>query len=129
MDKRLLKFYEQKYKSKISSTVGRADKLGNKIEVKLSLDEFIRLYQDAGVFPMRPYVISRVNDIGHYEIGNVFISTNMQNSLEAHGIYDEDSAMLTRYCHVFKYRRQIVKNAMKKGRITWEQIYLLEPIK
>lgn len=129
MTDELLKFYKKKYKSKISSTRGRRDKLGNEIQVKLSLDEFIKLYEDVGALPMMPYVLSRIDDIGHYEIGNVFVSINSQNSAEAHGLYDEDTAQLSHYCFVFKYKRVLVKKAIATGRLTWEEVYSLKPIK
>jgi hypothetical protein len=50
------------------------------------------------------YVISRLNDIGHYEVGNVVIQTNAENSLEANRwkSYDSD------FC-------QTMSEAMKKA--------------
>lgn len=128
MNDQLLKFYKDKHRSKISSTRGRKDKIGNDILMKLTLDEFIKLYEDAGVLPMSPYVLSRVNDIGHYEVGNVFVSTNNQNSLEAHGIFDADAAALTDYCLFFKYKRTTIKKSLESGKVTWEEIYALKPI-
>lgn len=128
MDEQLLKFYELKYKSKISSTRGRKDKLGNDILMKLTLEDFIKLYEDAGVLPMSPYVLSRVNDIGHYEVGNVFVSTQSRNSLEAHGIFDADAAAISDYCLLFKYKRRTIKKSLESGKVTLEEIYALKPV-
>lgn len=126
MDNDLQKLFLQKYKSKIASTRGRKDSDGKEIEVKLSLEEFTNLYLEAGVLPMAPYVISRIGDKGDYEIGNVFISTNAQNSLDAHGIED---TILTTYCYQNKYKRRIVKNALKAGRLTWDDVLNNIPIR
>ena len=128
MDDQLLKFYKDKHRSKISSTRGRKDKLGNDILMKLTLDEFIKLYEDAGVLPMHPYVLSRVNDIGHYEVGNVFVSTQCRNALETHGIFDADAAAISDYFLLFKYKRRTIKRSLKTGKVTWEEIYALKPV-
>ena len=127
-NKDLQKLFETKYKSKIASTRGRLDKDGNSIEVRLTLEEFTMLYKDAGVLPIAPYVISRKNDKGHYEIGNVFISTNVQNSLEAHGMCSEQDIILTNYCYTYKYKRRVVKQALKSGKLQWRDVMEMKPI-
>ena len=76
----------KKYKEKQRSTIGRIDKNGDPIEFRLTFEQFSSLWKDAGLVPGYPYVISRKNDIGHYEIGNVFIQHNIQNITDSHGL-------------------------------------------
>ncbi len=128
MDNDLQKLFLQKYKSKIASTKGRKDTNGKDIEVLLSLEEFTNLYIEAGVLPMAPYVISRIGDTGNYEIGNVFINTNAQNSLDAHGMEDNSYRILTNYCYKNNYKRRVVKNALRASRLTWDDILNNRPI-
>lgn len=114
--------FKKKYRSKIASTRGRVDKNGKPIEMKLSLAEFIKLYEDAGVLPIHPYVLSRVSDLGDYEVGNVFISTNNKNSLDAHDLNTEENALIVSYCLRHKYKIKVVRNALKSGRLTFEEL-------
>lgn len=124
----LEKLFESKYQSKISSTRGRIDKQGNKIEMRLSLEEFKKLYLDAGVLPVQPYVISRINDLGHYEVGNVFINTNAQNSLEASNNPTAIETQITSYCHMYKYKRRVIKRALLRGTLTEKELFNMSPI-
>ena len=71
----------------------RTDKNGNRILCKMSLDEFIELWFDRDCngnyyWSNRgrgggQYCFMRKDDIGHYEIGNVFIGTTEENKREA----------------------------------------------
>lgn len=128
MNKDLQKLFLQKYKSKITSTRGRKDTNGKDIEVRLSLEEFINLYTEAGVLPMAPYVISRIGDTGNYEIGNVFISTAAQNALDAHGMDDYINKLITNYCYQNNYKRRVVRNALKANRLTLDDLLNNRPI-
>jgi hypothetical protein len=60
------------------------DRLGNPITMKLSFEEWFKIWQDSGHWEERgKYVMSRINDLGSYEIGNVFIQTKAANSIES----------------------------------------------
>lgn len=67
------------------NTRDRTDALGNKIEFKLSFEEWWTIWEESGHWQERgrcvgQYCMSRFNDIGHYEIGNVFIQLKCENS-------------------------------------------------
>jgi hypothetical protein len=105
----------KKYRTKISSTKGRIDKLGNKIEMKLTLDQWIKLWEDANVIPSREYVLSRINDVGHYEIGNVYVQHNLQNVTESMTSNNDEEQRITNLAIQFGYKRRIIKSLIKKG--------------
>lgn len=107
----------EKYRSKIASTRGRLDAVGNPIEVKLTADEWCQLWTDAGVMPSRNYVISRKNDIGHYEIGNVYIQHNLYNLTEALTDNSDIEYRITEYAIESGYKRRIVKAMIKRGEL------------
>lgn len=65
--------------------IGRYDRNGDKIEFKLTFEEWLRIWIDSGHLHERgrkkgQYVMSRKNDIGHYEVGNVFIQLCSENN-------------------------------------------------
>ncbi len=107
----------EKYKSKIHSTVGRVDKLGNAIEMRLTYEEFKILWAEFGRLPGHPYVISRKDDIGHYEINNVFIQHTRDNSTQAMGHNTELDKKINDYCIKTGYKRMIVRNMIKRGEL------------
>lgn len=66
----------------------RIDRIGNPIEFKLTFEEWITIWLDSGHWFERgrgagKYVMSRRDDIGNYEVGNVFIQTFNNNSRES----------------------------------------------
>jgi len=107
----------KKYKAKIASTRGRFDKLGNPIEFKLTFEQYVKLWEDFGRPPGMPYVISRKNDIGHYEIGNVYIQHNINNLTETFAKDFDTDQRITRYCIATGYKRRIVRAMLKRGDI------------
>ena len=107
----------EKYRSKIAATKGRIDAVGNPIEVKLTADEWCQLWIDAGVMPSRDYVISRKNDIGHYEIGNVYIQHHLYNVTEALTDNSDIEYKITEYAIKSGYKRRIVKAMIKRGEL------------
>ena len=109
--------YFKRYKSKIASNQGRLDKLGNPIEFKLSFEQYCELWQSFGRNPGYPYVISRINDIGHYEIGNVFIQHTIGNLCDAHGLESDLDKRITAYAIEKNYKRRIVKQMIKQGKL------------
>lgn len=65
----------------------RVDINGDEIEFKLSFSEWYTIWIQSGFWDKRgvgrgKYCMSRFNDIGHYEIGNVEIKLNAENSSE-----------------------------------------------
>lgn len=70
------------------------DRLGNNVKFLLSFDEWWAIWQASGKFAQRgrrkgDYVMSRVNDVGHYELGNVFIQTHSKNVADANTLYSQ----------------------------------------
>ena len=113
MDKE--KYLKEKYRTKIASTRHRVDKLGNPIEFRLSFDEWSKLWDDAGLLPNRNYILSRVNDIGHYEAGNVYVNHTLLNVTEASTDNSDIERKITQYSIETGYKRRIVKGMIKRG--------------
>ena len=114
MDRKLL---IEKYKSKIASTRGRVDVNGNNIEMRLTEDQWCQLWEEAKVIPSRNYVLSRKNDTGHYEIGNVYIQHNLHNVTEALTDNSELEYKITEYAIKTGYKRRTVKAMIKRGEL------------
>lgn len=80
--------YLKKYQDQRSAATKRVDKNGDPIQFKLTFDEWLDIWiesghiQDRGIRPGQ-YVMSRYNDIGHYEVGNVFIQLSVNNLTDA----------------------------------------------
>lgn len=107
--------FKKKYLSKVASTKGRTDKLGNPIEFLLTLEEYTQLYKDIGVLPSRSYVLSRKDDLGNYEIGNVFVQHLLNNLCDAVGKVSELDKKINEYCINNNYSRRTVKSLLKRG--------------
>lgn len=117
----LIKLFRQKYKLKQASTVGRKDKNGADILFLLSFEEYCELYTSKGKFPRFPWCLSRVNDLGNYELGNVFLSTTGRNSTEA--AYGEtDDHLLTDFALLYGMRRSQVRRRLITGTLTMQFI-------
>lgn len=70
-------------------TKGRLDKAGKPIEFRLSFDEWFSIWYESGVWHLRgvgkdKFVMSRFDDLGHYEVGNVKVQPHSQNVREGH---------------------------------------------
>ena len=115
MDKE--KYLKEKYRTKIASTRNRVDKLGNPIEFRLSFDEWCKIWKDAGLLPNRNYILSRVNDIGHYEVGNVYVNHNLLNVTESMTDNSDIERKITQYSIESGYNRRIVKGMIKRGEL------------
>ena len=81
------KAYEQFY-SQRASAIRRVDCQGNAIRFNLTFDEWLKIWKDSGHWEQRgvykgQYCMSRYNDLGNYEIGNVFIQPIQQNTKDA----------------------------------------------
>jgi hypothetical protein len=111
------KLIRQKYFSKISSTKGRIDKNGMPIEMKLTFEEWTALWTEFGKDPGYPYVLSRINDLGHYETGNVFIQHVIGNATDSHGLESSLDKLINEYTIKTGYKRSTVKRLIKRGEL------------
>lgn len=74
---------------------------GTVIEMRLSFERWFEIWLDSGHWHKRgrgagKYVMSRKNDSGHYEDGNVFIQSGEQNVKDAHQTIRELRAEIQR---------------------------------
>lgn len=107
------------YKAKIASTRGRQDCDGMPIEMKLTFEQWCQLWDDHGTLPGLPWVVSRHNDRGHYEINNVSIVHNMTNIMQTFSTKQTDiDAKITQYAIENKMSRRIVRAMHRRGQIT-----------
>ena len=88
MTKDEIKKLKNAFYSQRCSARNRVDRNGNPIEFRLTFEEWLRIWLESGHLNERgrlphQYVMSRYNDIGHYEIGNVCIKTFSENRREA----------------------------------------------
>lgn len=102
---------------KQGSTRGRTDKNGNPIEFRLTYEQWVSIWQEAGVLPGRNYVLSRKDDTGHYEIGNVYVNHNLQNITESLTSNSIEEQLITEYAIKHGYKRRIVKGMLRRGEI------------
>jgi hypothetical protein len=105
----------RKYTSKKASTKGRVDKNSQPIEMRLTYNEWVNLWQEFGQQPGFPFVLSRTDDLGHYEIGNVFIQHVVDNSTDACGLISDLDKRINEYTIRTGYKRRTVKNMIKRG--------------
>lgn len=89
LSKEEMKIAKQRYRTQHGECRYRKDKLGNPIEMRLTFNEWLNIWLTSGHWHERgcrkgQYVMSRYNDIGHYEIGNVEIKTAGDNIRENH---------------------------------------------
>lgn len=80
------KYHNQKNALKYAP---RIDKLGTNIEFKLTFEEWFDIWETSGFLDKMgrgkdSYCMRRKNDIGHYEIGNVYIGSFGGNTTEGH---------------------------------------------
>jgi len=76
------------YNQQHASCKHRRDHSGNQIQFLLTFDEWLDIWQKSGKWAERgrgwnSYVMSRFNDLGNYEVGNVFIQkfgSNLRDS-------------------------------------------------
>lgn len=73
-----------RYRNHIIRCKTKKDRLGNPVELRLSFDEWLRIWIESGRYHQMgkrrgEYVMARHNDVGHYEVGNVSIITHSKN--------------------------------------------------
>lgn len=76
---------KHKYNRQKNSAVRRKDRNGNPIEFRLTFEQWWKFWQESGVYHLRgcgkkSYCMGRYNDIGHYELGNIYVCTNAENA-------------------------------------------------
>jgi hypothetical protein len=114
-------FLYKKYMAKISSTRGRTDKNGSLIEFKLSFDDWCTIWEESGKSPQFPWVMLRKHDIGHYEIGNVYIQHTSHNAMEAHDsdyTQNKYEQAVTELSIRKRYNRRVTRRMLMDGRLT-----------
>lgn len=79
-----MKKAKKRYNEQKNGCRCRHDKNGNFIEMRLTFDEWLDIWLSSEHYHKMGacrghYVMSRYNDIGHYEIGNVFIQLHSDN--------------------------------------------------
>lgn len=80
--------YKDYYKRHRSYVKNKVDAAGKPVEFKLTFEEWLAVWVASGKLDQRghkkgQYCMSRYNDIGHYEVGNVFIQLHSDNVREA----------------------------------------------
>lgn len=98
-------YRHKKFTEHQGSVRNRYDRNGCKVLFKLSFDEWDAIWQASGRWQDRGrtrgcYCMSRYNDLGHYELGNVFIQPIGDNTRESNA----------RYTHSEEVRRKISAN-------------------
>lgn len=79
-------YLKQRYNCESGAKV---DALGNRVRMLLTFEQWLDIWVSSGKFHLRgrtkgSYVMSRNGDIGHYEIGNVFIQQFSANVSESY---------------------------------------------
>lgn len=75
------------YRFQKYNTKSRTDVEGKQILFNLTFEQWLGIWQESGHLHERgnkkgQYCMSRFNDLGHYEVGNVHIQPNAENSRE-----------------------------------------------
>ena len=68
----------QKYRGNVNRCFNKKNRLGNPVLMKLSFDEWLQEWVKSGHWHERgkltgQYVMTRIGDSGHYEVGNIVI--------------------------------------------------------
>ena len=80
---------DKAYNKQIENCRYKVDALGNPVEMKMTLQQYHDIWDQSGQWHLRgyrkgQYCMARHNDIGHYEVGNVKIILQSENTSEAH---------------------------------------------
>lgn len=79
----------------------KRDKAGQPVKFLLSFEEWMEIWLESGHWHERgchrgQYVMSRYNDLGHYEVGNVFIQRTEDNIRQAQLGFKHDPEVIER---------------------------------
>lgn len=108
----------QSYISQVHACNKKLDRNKNKVDMKLSFDEWLIFWVNSGHWYQRgkklgEYCMCRKDDIGHYELGNVYIDLASTNSSTAIApIRSEEYREMMRQKYIGKPRPASV---IKKG--------------
>lgn len=83
-----LNHMRSKYNIKTKFTKRRKDRTGLQLEMKLTFDEWLAIWLESGKLLQMgrrkgQYCMARKNDLGHYQIGNVYIQLTSENARDA----------------------------------------------
>ena len=75
------------YSRKRTNTRDRVDVNGDPIEFLLTFEEWYKVWEDSGHLgewgrQVGQYCLSRYDDVGNYEVGNVFVQLHSENTAE-----------------------------------------------
>jgi hypothetical protein len=79
--------YKEKFLIQRSNSYKRLDHAGNPIKFRISFEDWARIWKESGHWDQRAtriggYVMTRYNDLGNYELGNVEIKLHTMNVSE-----------------------------------------------
>lgn len=81
-----LKVAERKYKHQAYLCIkeDKTDANGLQVRMEMTFEEWVQIWKDSGKWDLRgrtkgSYCMCRINDLGHYEVGNVFIDLHSNN--------------------------------------------------
>jgi hypothetical protein len=94
------------YREQSRACTNRKDRNGNQIEMKLSFDEWLSIWEASGHLHERglgsgKYVMSRINDLGHYELSNVCIKSYIDNIIEGNREVPRPSNIIITPAHAY----------------------------
>lgn len=126
--------YSKVARALLNDKTARYDAVGNRILMKLTFDEWKEVWLSSGKYHLRGrtvgcYCMSRKGDIGHYEVGNVFIQPHGENVREKNLKFkatdetkqkmSESHKGMTGRKHSEESKRKISEKAL--GRIGWSR--------
>jgi hypothetical protein len=79
---------QRSYEGKKKGIWRRKDRTGLQLEMRLTFDQWLSIWLESGKILMRgvwkgQYCMARKGDLGHYEVGNVFIQLASENARDA----------------------------------------------
>ena len=107
----------KKYKQHKGSVCNRFDRTGQEIKFLLSFEEWSKIWLESEKWENRgrgrgKYCMSRINDLGHYEVGNVYIQLIEDNTRERNRLQGNMHSSET----IEKIRDARKKQAIPKGK-------------
>ena len=113
-------YYKRKYKAKASQI--RKDRNGNPILMKLTFEQWYEIWLASGhIHEMGPgrlkYVMCRCDDLGHYEVGNVYVNLVLNNSLESCKEITPEDVKINALTIKTGYSRRTVRAMIRRGEL------------
>ena len=98
----------------------RLDAAGNPIEFRLTFADWWQIWEASGKWDLcgkrsGQYCMSRYNDVGHYEVGNVYIQLTSENSRQA------NKGVTRRFLNRSEDHKQKISAALKGRTLPAEQ--------